>query len=79
MFEILSQLSREILSPVVRLAPTTLQAAGITFPVQKMKIRKGKTWAIAVRRGSYESLSLLNSGCFSRERWGNSVLNFWFA
>ena len=40
------------------------------------KIRKGGTWAIAVRRGSYKSLFLLNSGRFSLEKKGNSVLNF---
>ena len=39
-------------------------------------IRKGRTWAIAVRRGSYKSLFLLNSGRFSLEKSGNSVLNF---
>ena len=31
-------------------------------------IRKGRTWAIAVRRGSYKSLFLLNSGVFSLEK-----------
>ena len=31
-------------------------------------IRKGSTWAIAVRRGSYKSLFLLNSGRFCREK-----------
>ena len=30
--------------------------------------RKGRTWAIAVRRGSYKSLFLLNSGRFSLEK-----------
>ena len=30
--------------------------------------RGGRTWAIAVRRGSYESLFLLNSGRFSLEK-----------
>ena len=30
-----------------------------------MTFREGRTWAIAVRRGSYESLFLLNSGRFS--------------
>ena len=38
--------------------------------------RKRRTWAIAVRRDSYESLFLLNSGRFSLENEGNSVLNF---
>ena len=31
-------------------------------------IRKGRTWAIAVRRGSYKSLFLPNSGRFSLEK-----------
>ena len=31
-------------------------------------IRGGRTWAIAVRRGSYESLFLPNSGRFSLEK-----------
>ena len=31
-------------------------------------VRKGRTWAIAVRRGSYKSLFLLNSGRFSLEK-----------
>ena len=31
---------------------------------------------MAVRRGSCESLFLLNSGCFSLEDKGNSILNF---
>ena len=34
------------------------------------------SWAIAVRRGSYQSLFLLNSGRFSLENKENSVLNF---
>ena len=40
--------------------------------------RKGRTWAIAVRRGSCESLFLLNSGRFSLE---NSKFSseLWFA
>ena len=37
---------------------------------------EGRTRAIAVRRGSYKSLFLLNSGRFSVEKKGNSVLNF---
>ena len=32
---------------------------------------KGRTWAIAVRRGSYNSLFLLNSGRFSLEKVPN--------
>ena len=32
------------------------------------KIRKGRTWAIAVRRGSYKSLFSLNSGRFPLEK-----------
>ena len=39
-------------------------------------IREGRTWAIAVKRGSYKSLFLLNSRDFSLEKKGNSVLNF---
>ena len=38
--------------------------------------RKGRIWAIAVRRGSYKSLFLLSLGRFSLEAKGNSVLNF---
>ena len=34
------------------------------------------TWAVAVSRGSYKSLFLLNSGCFSLENKETSVLNF---
>ena len=45
------------------------------FPTQDY-FRKGRTWAIAVRRGSYKSLFLLNSGRFPLEKYGNSVLNF---
>ena len=30
-------------------------------------VREGRTWAIAVRRGSYESLILPNSGLFPLE------------
>ena len=37
-------------------------------------IRKGRTWAIAVRRGSCESLFLPNSGRFSPE---NREIQFW--
>ena len=37
-------------------------------PIFEALIRKGRTWAIAVRRGSYASLFLLNSGCFSPEK-----------
>ena len=33
-----------------------------------LTLRKGRTWAIAVRRGSYKSLFLLNSGRFSLEK-----------
>ena len=36
----------------------------------------GRTWAIAVRRGSYKSLFLLNSGHCLLEKKGNSVLSF---
>ena len=43
---------------------------------RQRKIRKGRTWAIAVWRGSSKSLFLLNSGRFSLEKQGNSVLNF---
>ena len=32
------------------------------------QIRRGRTWAIAVRKGSYKSLFLLNSGRFSLEK-----------
>ena len=47
------------------------------LPFSKLPfIRKGRTWAIAVRRGSCESLFLLNSGSFSPEKEANSVLNF---
>ena len=35
-----------------------------------------KNWAIAVRRGSYKSLFLLNLAHFSLEKKGDSVLNF---
>ena len=31
-------------------------------------LKKGRTWAIAVRRGSYKSLFLPNSGRFSLEK-----------
>ena len=41
-------------------------------------IRKGRTWAIAVRRGSYESLFLLISGCFPWEI-GKFSSDLWFA
>ena len=44
--------------------------------VAQQKKRKGRTWAIAVRRGSYKSLFLLNSGHFPLNKSGNSVLNF---
>ena len=36
-----------------------------------VQVGKGRIWAIAVRRGSYKSLCLLNL-----EKQGNSVLNF---
>ena len=36
----------------------------------KGNFRKGRTWAIAVRRGSYKSLFLLNSGRFCLEKSG---------
>ena len=39
-------------------------------PDKPINLRKGRTWAIAVRRGSYESLFLLNSGRFSLEKIG---------
>ena len=38
-------------------------------------IRNGRTWAVAVRGGSYESLFLLNSGRFAQER---REIQFWF-
>ena len=38
--------------------------------------RKGRTCAIAVRRGSYKSLFLLNSGRIFPRKKGNSLLNF---
>ena len=38
--------------------------------------REGRSWAIAVRRGSKTSLFLLNSGRFALENYGNSVVNF---
>ena len=41
-----------------------------------VRIRKGRTPAIVLRRGSYESLFLLNSGRFSLDKLGNSILNF---
>ena len=44
-----------------------------------ISVRKGRTWAIAVWRGSYKSLFLPNSGCvffFSAGKWRDSVLNF---
>ena len=44
-------------------------------PAMVIIIRKGRTWAIVVRRGSYKSLFLLNSGRLSPEKQGNSVLN----
>ena len=40
------------------------------------ELRKGRTWAIAVRRGPYKSLILPNSGLFSPKQQGDSVLNF---
>ena len=41
-------------------------------------IRKGRTWAIAVRRGSYKSLFLLNSGGFPLEFFFlNREIQFW--
>ena len=47
-----------------------------TCPLKSAQIyfRKVRTWAIAVRRGSYKSLSILNSGRFSLEKKVNSVL-----
>ena len=38
-----------------------------------VNFREGRTWAIAVRRGSYESLFLLNSGHASLEKKGSLV------
>ena len=44
---------------------------------QAFSIRKGRAWAIAVRRGSYESLfSFSEFRSFSQDKQGNSVLNF---
>ena len=42
-------------------------------------IRKGRTWAIAVRRGSYKSLFLLNSGRFFPRKIGKFTSELWFA
>ena len=39
-------------------------------------VRKVRTWAIAVRRGSFQFLFLLNSGRFPKKNRGNSILNF---
>ena len=36
-------------------------------------LRKGRTWAIAVRMGSYKSLVLLDSGHFP---WKNREIQF---
>ena len=46
------------------------------LPLVIIRAAKLETWDIAVRRGSYTSLFLLNSGRFSAEKKGNSVLNF---
>ena len=47
-----------------------------SFLLRASSIREGRTWAIAVRRGSCKSLFLLNSGPFFPGKQGNSVLNF---
>ena len=39
----------------------------------------GRTWAIAVRRGSYKSLFLLNSGRFFPRKIGTFSSEFWLA
>ena len=45
--------------------------------ISKVIFRKGRAWAIAARRGSKKKKKiLLNSGRFSLEKLGNSVLNF---
>ena len=45
-------------------------------PWKYPSIRGGRTWTIAGRRGSYESLVLLNSGHVSLEKKGSSHPNF---
>ena len=40
-----------------------------------VNVREGGTWVIAIRRGSYKSLFLPNSGLFPLERKAHSVLN----
>ena len=47
----------------------------ISSSIALRTIREGRTWTIAVRRGSCKSLSLLNS-VFFLENKGNSALNF---
>ena len=45
--------------------------------LKQFLIGDGRTWAIAVRRGSYKSLLLLDSGLFSlKKKIRNSVMNF---
>ena len=46
------------------------------FQSPEVPIRKGRTWAIAVRRGSCKSVFLLNSGHYFPKKVGNPVLNF---
>ena len=43
------------------------------------RVLKGRTWAIAVRRGSYKSLFLLNSGHFPCKKIGKFSSELWFA
>ena len=55
---------------ILCLAPICWHAIRISWITHPHFIfhRKGRTWAIAVRRGSRESLFLLNSGRFSLEK-----------
>ena len=50
------------------------KAGKCQFP--RFWIREGRTWAIAVRRGSERSLLLLSLDLCSPEKKGNSILNF---
>ena len=45
----------------------------------KFSVRKGRTWAIAARRGLYKSLFLLNSGRFLPRKRGKFSSELWLA
>ena len=51
-----------------------LQCFGVSDLNKQCKIRKGRTWAIAVRRGSYKSLFFLSSDYFALEK---REIQFW--